>query len=247
MITISEAAEALGVTPKALRHWDSLGLLTPSGRTWSGYRLYSEADLQRGALIVLYRSTGMSLASIKELVDATAPTIHQALAAHRAELLRRQESLHEQLTMVDHLLDTYKKGEDLMKDLISYFGEHMPAYQQEAEQNWGDTPEWEQAEEAVGTADFEAIQKEQQELAAALATARDNGVQPGSQEAFELVEQHRASISRWYDCPRERQWLLTEMYVTDSRFDEAFAGTQHYLLELVEAQARAEGVEGPRW
>lgn len=247
MITISEAAEALGVTPKALRHWDSLGLLTPSGHTWSGYRLYSEADLQRGALIVLYRSTGMSLASIKELVDATTPTIHQALAAHRTELLRRQEGLQEQLKMVDQLLATYKKGEDLMKDLISYFGAHMPAYQQEAEQRWGDTTEWEEAEEAVGTADFAAIHEEQQELAAALAAARDRGVQPGSDEAYVLVELHMASISRWYECSRARQWLLAHMYVTDPRFNEAFAGTQHYLLKLVEAQARVEGVEGPRW
>ncbi|KAA8728664.1 MerR family DNA-binding transcriptional regulator, partial [Corynebacterium tuscaniense] len=35
--TIGEAAEALGVSTKALRHWEALGLITPA-RTWAEHR-----------------------------------------------------------------------------------------------------------------------------------------------------------------------------------------------------------------
>src|SRR5215211_7134617 len=44
---IGEVATATGVTVRTLRHYHELGLLVPSDRTGSGYRLYSDADVQR--------------------------------------------------------------------------------------------------------------------------------------------------------------------------------------------------------
>ena len=42
-LTVGEAARLVGVSVRTLHHWDALGLAKPSGRTWSGYRLYSPA------------------------------------------------------------------------------------------------------------------------------------------------------------------------------------------------------------
>ena len=68
--SISEAAELLGATTKALRHWEELGLLAPA-RTSAGYRLYSQADIERGAAIALYRGVGVPLSDIAQLLDAS--------------------------------------------------------------------------------------------------------------------------------------------------------------------------------
>ncbi|MGV0435222.1 MerR family transcriptional regulator [Corynebacterium ureicelerivorans] len=76
--TIGEAADALGVSGKALRHWEALGLITPA-RTWAGHRVYSEADLERGAAIALYRGVGVPLAQIEQLLDASGAALTRAL------------------------------------------------------------------------------------------------------------------------------------------------------------------------
>ena len=45
---IAEAAKLLGVHPSTLRRWDKKGILTPSYRTPTGERRYTEADLDAG-------------------------------------------------------------------------------------------------------------------------------------------------------------------------------------------------------
>ncbi len=87
-----------------------------------------------------------------------------------------------------------------MDAMKKYLGEDMPAYQEEAEQRWGDTPEWVQSQETLaqmGEGDFKRLREEQEVFAADLVRARDAGVEPGSKEATELVERHRASIAQW--------------------------------------------------
>ena len=44
----AEAAKLLGVHPSTLRRWDKKGILTPSYRTPTGERRYTEADLEAG-------------------------------------------------------------------------------------------------------------------------------------------------------------------------------------------------------
>lgn len=46
-MTVGAAAGLLGISVRTLHHWDAIGLVRPSGRSLSGYRLYSEADVAR--------------------------------------------------------------------------------------------------------------------------------------------------------------------------------------------------------
>jgi DNA-binding transcriptional MerR regulator len=46
-LTIGQAAEAAGVTPRTLRYWEQLGLLPPSHRSSGGSRRYGPDDLAR--------------------------------------------------------------------------------------------------------------------------------------------------------------------------------------------------------
>ncbi|WP_206214005.1 MerR family transcriptional regulator [Corynebacterium qintianiae] len=246
MHSISEAAAWLGVTPKALRHWDSLGILVPQRR--GGFRVYSDEDLQRGSVIVIYQQMGMSLSEISSLLDApSSDSLRNALRRHRRELARRARELKRQVDACDQLLK-----ETTMENLSRYFGEYMTAYQSEAELRWGETPEWAQSEARLkiqGAKDFERLKGEQETFAADLTAARTAGVEPGSDAAAILVRRHRASISQWYEATAARQLILARMYVADERFHAAYGGEHTYLLRLVEAQAAAEGVDvdNPAW
>ena len=58
---IGEVARRSGVSARMLRHYDSLGLVRPTGRTGGGYREYSGADIRRIFHIESLRSLGLSL------------------------------------------------------------------------------------------------------------------------------------------------------------------------------------------
>lgn len=64
---IGEAAERLGVTPRTIKYYEELGLLTP-GRSGGNYRAYDDADLERVERIRHLQHLGYSLAAIREVL-----------------------------------------------------------------------------------------------------------------------------------------------------------------------------------
>jgi MerR family transcriptional regulator, thiopeptide resistance regulator len=65
---VHQFAKLAGVTVKALRHYDRLGLLTPA-RSEAGYRLYQLGDLARLQQIIALKSVGLPLRHIRTLLD----------------------------------------------------------------------------------------------------------------------------------------------------------------------------------
>ncbi|MFF0226229.1 MerR family transcriptional regulator [Streptomyces sp. NPDC004629] len=66
---IGEVSKRSGVSARMLRHYESLGLVRPSGRTGSGYREYSAKDIRRIFHIESLRSLGLSLRDIGRALD----------------------------------------------------------------------------------------------------------------------------------------------------------------------------------
>ncbi|MGW0908757.1 MerR family transcriptional regulator [Streptomyces sp. NPDC002853] len=66
---IGEVARRSGVSARMLRHYESLGLVRPSGRTGSGYREYSGQDIRRIFHVESLRSLGLSLREIGRALD----------------------------------------------------------------------------------------------------------------------------------------------------------------------------------
>lgn len=67
LLTVRDAAERLGVTPRTLKYYEERGLVTPS-RSEGRYRLYDEADLDRFSRILRLRAIGFSLHGITEML-----------------------------------------------------------------------------------------------------------------------------------------------------------------------------------
>ena len=67
--TIGEAAKTAGVTRRAVRLYESKGLLPVPDRTGSGYRLFTDDDIAILAFIRRGRSLGLSLDAIAEILS----------------------------------------------------------------------------------------------------------------------------------------------------------------------------------
>jgi MerR family transcriptional regulator, thiopeptide resistance regulator len=85
-------AALAGVTPRALRHYERLGLLTPK-RSTSGYRLYSEHDLETLEEIVALRFIGVPLKKIAVLRRRSTASFVEILRAQRVVIEAKRDVL----------------------------------------------------------------------------------------------------------------------------------------------------------
>ena len=66
---IGDLAKQTGVSVRTLHYYEEIGLLSPSHRTETGYRLYAEDDIIRLQQIVSLRQIGFSLAQIRQCLE----------------------------------------------------------------------------------------------------------------------------------------------------------------------------------
>jgi len=109
---IGELADRTGMSLRTLRHYDEIGLLTPSGRSEGGFRLYTDDDLRRLLVIRRMKPLGYSLEQMGDLLrvldaadageTAEARTVLQDFRADAAE---RRDRLASQLEMADEFLE----------------------------------------------------------------------------------------------------------------------------------------------
>jgi len=67
-MNIGQAAEASGVTAKMIRYYESIGLISEANRTDSGYRQYTENEIQTLRFVKRARDLGFSIDRIKTLL-----------------------------------------------------------------------------------------------------------------------------------------------------------------------------------
>ena len=103
LLKVGDLARRTGLTVRTLHHYDEIGLLKPSGRSDAGYRLYSQADVQRLHGIQTMRQMGLALSDIAELLagEGVAPQriIGQQIRALDQQITQATE-LRGRLTML---------------------------------------------------------------------------------------------------------------------------------------------------
>jgi DNA-binding transcriptional MerR regulator len=83
LLRIQEAAAEVGLTPRSVRYYEELGLLTPAARSEGDYRLYDTTDVERLRFIKGLRDdAGFSLAEIAELLEDEAAREREHAAFH---------------------------------------------------------------------------------------------------------------------------------------------------------------------
>ncbi|MGR6912873.1 MerR family transcriptional regulator [[Actinomadura] parvosata] len=251
-LTVGAAASHVGVTIRTLHHWDEIGLVSPSGRTSGGYRLYSAADIARIHRVLVYRELGLPLEDIGALLDASEVDMTVPLREQRAQLLERISRLQAMVDAVDRMIEAANAGILLSaEEQVAIFGQRWePSWAAGARERWGDTPQWVQyAERAAGRTpeDWQRIADDIASLEADLAGAKRAGVRPGSAEANVLAERHRASIGVYFDCTLSMQVCLGRKYAADPGFaayyDAIEPGLAGWLRDVIDANAREHGLD----
>jgi MerR family copper efflux transcriptional regulator len=115
VMQIGEVAARTELSLRSLRHWEDVGLLRPSGRTEGGFRLYTEADVEKILVIRRMKPLGFTLEQmsaamrdIETLRDPAAVDRHggarDRLDRILADAAGRREQLKHQLAMADEFI-----------------------------------------------------------------------------------------------------------------------------------------------
>ena len=115
LVTIGAFARSTGLSAKALRSYDELGLLRPARiDPDTGYRSYSPEQLGRGRTIRKLRELDVPLLEIGALLDGGRGELRTRLLGHQRRLAFRSAELHHALARLQRLIEG---KEDLMDDL----------------------------------------------------------------------------------------------------------------------------------
>lgn len=121
LVAIGAAAATCGVSERALRYYQEIGLLTPSGRTPGGLRRYSQADLDRVARIrELQTLLGLNLDEVREVLD-NEDRLASLRAEYRSEATdaaRRRELIQEALQVRMSLRETVSAKRDALQRFL---------------------------------------------------------------------------------------------------------------------------------
>jgi DNA-binding transcriptional MerR regulator len=243
--TVGRVADLSGVTIRTLHHYDEIGLLSPSGRSAAGYRLYEDSDLERLRRILFYRELGFDLTEISAIIDDPRTDALGHLRRQRGLLAERIGRLSAMVEAIDYEMEARTMDIRLTpEERFEVFGEFRPEdHAEEAERRWGETDSYKESNRRVSAykkEDWQRLKAEEEEIRNRLAAAFESGLAPDSEEATTAAEAHRQHISRWfYECSHEMHRGLTDMYVSDERFRSNYDATSPGLAAFIKEAAHA--------
>ncbi|MGG4491583.1 MerR family transcriptional regulator [Metabacillus idriensis] len=212
---VKEVADLTGISVRTLHHYDEIGLLTPDEVTDSGYRLYSNENLETLQQILFFKELGFPLKKIKEIISSPSFDREEALRLHRKMLLEKRNRLDLMIATVEKTIK-HAKGDIEMsqKEKFEGFDFSQNPYEQEARERFGD--------EAVDKANAKAagMTKEMEEnfnnLYRKLADLRHES--PSSEESQAAIGEWYVLLNEFGDYSLDAFKGLGQMYVDDERF-----------------------------
>lgn len=125
--TAGKFARKAGITLRALRYYDEVGLLKPSARAENGYRLYCEEDMVRLQRIIALRYLRFSIDEIKtEMEEQNGHSLMESLHRQKEIFAREQEHLQKVVRSIERLEEQESVSWNEMTHLIQLIQADSP-------------------------------------------------------------------------------------------------------------------------
>lgn len=127
LFNIGSAAAASGVSAKMIRHYEKIGVIPAADRTFSNYRVYSQAEVHTLRFVRRARGLGFSMNEIQELVklwqdrSRSSAQVKRVAQKHVADLeqkIREMQAMQRTLqNLVDHCHGDHRPDCPILEDL----------------------------------------------------------------------------------------------------------------------------------
>lgn len=212
---IQEVSTLTGLTKRTLHHYDQIGLLSPAKCHPSGYRDYSDDDLNQLQSILFYKTLGLSLTDIKRILEGDHDRL-TTLKKQKQALMKKHTQLTEMIKTIDQTILHEKEGKHMSnEEKFKGFDINNTEYDEEATQLYG--------KEAVLTAkanvkNGQISQEQMHDSFKHLATLRH--LAPTSEEAQSGIKVWVDQLNRIYPYTKDMLIGVAQLYTMDERFTE---------------------------
>ena len=243
MMTIGELARSTGLSVRALRHYDRIGLLKPAAVSEAGYRLYDGAALERLQQILLFRELEFPLKEIRTILDRPDFDRERALEQQLALLRLRRAHLDRLIAFAREI----QQGGTQNMDFSAFDTREVDAYIARAREQWGETRAWEEYERKHGdrpAGEERRVADGMMDIFAAFGDLRDGN--PEGAQAQALATRLQAYITEhYYACTTEIFAGLADLYDAGGDFtrniDRAGGpGTAAFAAAAIRALCRSD-------
>ncbi len=246
-MTVKQIADLVGISVRTLHYYDEIHLLNPTKLSKSGYRLYSEADLDKLQQILFFRELDFPLKKIKSIIASPSFDRQESLKMHKQLLIDRKNRTDQMIQTIDQTL-RYMRGEITMTNEEKFKGfnfDNLPkSYDEEARKKWGDSTVTKANEHIKSWSDKEkdVKTKEMNDIFSTFANLKSQ-----STESVEV----QSNVQKWYDYLNSNIDFdytldvferLGHLYVEDERFkvniDKFGTGTAQFIKDSIEVYVK---------
>lgn len=216
--TINEIAKLTGITVRTLHYYDEIGLFKPSDTSQSGYRLYSDIDIEMLQQILFLKEIGLGLKQIKEIINSTDFDKKTALKKHKEILMLKKKRIESLIRLVDSKLEGISNLSFSEFDESSIIAKQKE-YHAEVLKRWKDTLAYKEFEEKQSKRnnEFPDIDKKAREIFGEIAECMESP--PSCKKVQHLISLWQNYITEnYYNCTNEILKCLGLMYIEDERF-----------------------------
>ncbi|MBZ2174259.1 MerR family transcriptional regulator [Schnuerera sp. xch1] len=243
--TVKKLAQMAGVSPRTLRYYDEIGILKPARKNSSGYRIYGPEEVDRLQQILFYRELGLSLNSIKNILNSPDFNELEALKEHHEKLLEKREQLNLLIENVSKTILSKERSID-MSDKEKFEGfkkklieDNEKKYGKEIREKYGEETVEKSNEKLLDMTqeEYDKLTSLEREFRETLSEAFKTG-NPAGELAQKTADLHRQWLNYYWDnYDKEAHAGLCQMYIDDERFkayyDKEQPGTAEFLRDAV--------------
>lgn len=238
-LTVNQVAKLTGVSVRTLHYYDEIMLLTPSGVTESGYRLYDEGRMEKLQQILFFRELDLELKDIKQILDNPDFDKTNTLKKHKELLKLKRSRLDNLISLVERIL----KGENDMsfKEFdMTEIEKAQKQYKEEVESRWGKTEAYKESQikaSKYSKDDWANINRDSENIYKSFIQNMNKDV--SDPDVQKLVGEWQNHITKYfYDCTDEILSGLGQMYIADERFtkniDKYGDGLAEFISKAIE-------------
>ncbi len=248
--TTAQVVRMTGLTSRTLRHYDRLNLVVPMAKTTGGMRVYGRPELLRLQEVLLLRELGLSLSTIRSVVDGRTDRA-QALREHQARLLIERDRLARLAETVQRTIEDLEGGRPMSEEALfeGFDPERQKAYERELVEDWGVSQQAldrsRAAVKTLGKEGIAALEAERARIEAALLDLMAGGVAPDDRQVMDTLRGHWELTGRYWDAdPSAEAYAgLGDMYVQHpdfkARYDAMAPGMAQWMSDAMTAYALA--------
>lgn len=238
LLTVGEVARSVGLTVRTLHHYDEVGLLQPSRRSPSGYRLYGADDLERLLQVLSLRRLGLSLEEIRQSLEQPEQSLARVVDLHLRRLRNEVEAQQRLLRRLEALAARLARDEEISLQELTQTMEMMTMHERYM------TPEQmaqlEERKAVVGQERIQEVEAEWPQLIARVREEMERGTDPAHPRVQELARRWRSLVEELTGGDPGIADSVRRMYAGESELRQR-TGLDPEIMEYVARASSAGG------